>query len=65
MTSLCCIEYVLLDPKTGSTQELFETGKLGLPIGVVINQQLLLNKDNISIFYGFDGLIFPVLKTFV
>lgn len=49
-------EYVLLDFKTGASQELFETGKLGVPIGAVINQQILLNKDNISIFYGFDGL---------
>jgi hypothetical protein len=48
-------EYVLLDFKTGASQELFETGKLGAPIGAVINQQILLNKDNISIFYGFDG----------
>ena len=48
-------EYVLFDPKTGASQELFETGKLGMPIGAVINQQILLNKDNISIFYGFDG----------
>jgi tetratricopeptide (TPR) repeat protein len=49
-------EYVMMDVKTGALQDMFETGKSGTPIGTVMpNQQLLLNKENISIFIGFDG----------
>ncbi len=49
-------EYVMMDVRTGALQDMFETGKSGTPIGTVMpNQQLLLNKENISIFIGFDG----------
>ena len=49
-------EYVMLDVRSGATQDLFETGRSGTPIVTAMpNQQLLLNKDNISIFLGFDG----------
>ena len=49
-------EYVMLDIKSGATQELFDTGKAGIPIATVMpNQQLLLNK--VPSFVGFLCLI--------
>ena len=42
--------------QTGTTTELFSTGRNQSPVACLLpNEQVLLNKDDISIFLGFDG----------
>ena len=49
-------EYNLIHVQTGGRTELFPTGKSASPLACVLpNDQLLLSRDNISIFIGFDG----------
>eukprot|EP01116_Phalansterium_solitarium_P000135 TRINITY_DN10090_c0_g1_i1.p1 TRINITY_DN10090_c0_g1~~TRINITY_DN10090_c0_g1_i1.p1 ORF type:complete len:892 (-),score=174.91 TRINITY_DN10090_c0_g1_i1:69-2744(-) len=49
-------DYNIFNLGTGEVKELFPTGKTQIPqINVLPNEQLLLGKDNISIFIGFDG----------
>jgi hypothetical protein len=49
-------EYNLIHVQTGAMTELFPTGRGGTPIATLLpNEQILLGRDNISIFIGFDG----------
>jgi hypothetical protein len=48
--------YAILNTDTGDVKDLFPTGKGGVPLAVALpSQELLLAKDNIGIFIGFDG----------
>eukprot|EP01114_Cavostelium_apophysatum_P004200 TRINITY_DN1437_c0_g2_i2.p1 TRINITY_DN1437_c0_g2~~TRINITY_DN1437_c0_g2_i2.p1 ORF type:complete len:873 (+),score=238.27 TRINITY_DN1437_c0_g2_i2:146-2764(+) len=49
-------EYNMINVSTGAMSELFPTGKGGTPIATLLpNDQILLGRDNVSIFIGFDG----------
>lgn len=47
----------MLNINTGHLSELFPTGKNGIPQACLLREssQILLGKDNMSIFIGFDG----------
>eukprot|EP00029_Vermamoeba_vermiformis_P006348 TRINITY_DN2461_c0_g1_i1.p1 TRINITY_DN2461_c0_g1~~TRINITY_DN2461_c0_g1_i1.p1 ORF type:complete len:890 (+),score=177.72 TRINITY_DN2461_c0_g1_i1:46-2715(+) len=50
-------EYNMINLSTGAMSELFSVGK-GTPMAVPLgDQQILLNRDQISVFVGYDGKI--------
>eukprot|EP01128_Nolandella_sp_AFSM9_P012212 TRINITY_DN9057_c0_g1_i1.p1 TRINITY_DN9057_c0_g1~~TRINITY_DN9057_c0_g1_i1.p1 ORF type:complete len:920 (-),score=186.09 TRINITY_DN9057_c0_g1_i1:146-2812(-) len=48
-------EYNLIDINNGGMTELFPTGKSNPLVAVMPNEQLLLGRDDISVFLGYNG----------